>query len=109
MVHPKPRDPEEYFGPDSEIGRILWAIRGGSDPVSATGMAVWLTVSMGIARSVRSWMRSYRSAYHFQKEWKWIRLAVPLQLRLIVEQVLWDRGGDWRKLVTGFRPISGKR
>lgn len=58
-----------------------------------------------LADAMRSWIRSYASPRAFQADWKWMRLMVPLQFRLLVEQVLWDLGGDWRKLVTGFRPI----
>ncbi len=54
---------------------------------------------------VSTWIRSYSNAREFRADWKWMRLLVGLQQRLFIEQVLWDKGGDWRKLVTGFRPI----
>ncbi len=66
------------------------------------------SVFRSMAAVARNWIHSYNDASHFQREWKWIRLWVPLQVRLFVEQVLWDMGGPWRKLVTGFRPIAGK-
>ena len=42
----------------------------------------------------------------FQGEWQWARMLVPLQLRLIVEQVLWNRGRPWKDLITGFLPMK---
>ncbi len=42
----------------------------------------------------------------FASEWKWARLALPLQTRLAAEQGLWDLGGDYRRLVSGFKPIE---
>lgn len=48
---------------------------------------------------------SYGSFKAFRADWKWVRLMLPLQGRLVVEQILWDRGTPWRSLVTGFRAI----
>ena len=62
-----------------------------------------------LAGSVRRVLGSYDGPSAFQKDWKWARLLVPLQLRLLVEQVLWDKGEGWRKLITGFGPIRSKR
>lgn len=45
----------------------------------------------------------------FEYHWTLLRTWVPLQIRLAVEQVLSDRGGDWARLVTGFRPISRRK
>ena len=58
------------------------------------------------ARVTNQWISTYPSALNFGADWKWLRLEVPLQTRLFVEQVLWERGGEWRKLVTGFGPIK---
>lgn len=49
---------------------------------------------------------SYDSPREFMADWKWMRLLIPLQVRLFMEQILWDRAGQWRQLVTGFRPVS---
>lgn len=43
----------------------------------------------------------------FKGDWKWQRLLTPLQGRLMMEQILWDRGLPWRSLITGFRAIEG--
>ena len=53
-------------------------------------------------------IEGYRSAREFERDWKWIRLVVPLQVRLLVEQILWDKRGGWRDLVTGFGPVKGR-
>ena len=42
----------------------------------------------------------------FSEDWPYIRAFVPLQIRLVCEQIMWDRGGDWRQYVTGFRPVD---
>ena len=53
------------------------------------------------------WIKtSYKTASQFSKDWRWLRLDIDLQTRLFVEQVLWDLGPTWRKLVTGFGPIK---
>lgn len=59
-----------------------------------------------VATQIRAALLEYRGAAAFTKDWKWARLSVPLQIRLLVEQVLWDEGGEWRKLITGFGPIK---
>lgn len=50
---------------------------------------------------------AYGSFDEFRRDWKWMRLLVPLQGRLLAEQILWDRGLPWRSLITGFRAIEG--
>lgn len=42
----------------------------------------------------------------FKADWRWIRLRVGLQDRLLIEQVLYDKGGFYRTLVSGFRPLE---
>lgn len=42
----------------------------------------------------------------FVDSWKLGRQLVPLQGRLVMEQVLWDLGGPWRTLVSGFKPLD---
>lgn len=42
----------------------------------------------------------------FKADWKIIRLWLGLQDRLFVEQMLYDRGGFYRRLVSGFRPLE---
>ncbi len=45
----------------------------------------------------------------FEAQWKYARLAVPLQVRLAAEQGLWELGGKYRQLITGFRPVEEKQ
>ncbi len=45
-------------------------------------------------------------ARRFRKLWVRARLLVGLQSRLFIEQVLWELGGPFRDLVTGFRPVT---
>lgn len=42
----------------------------------------------------------------FQTVWPRCRVWFPLQFRLCAEQVMWDRGGQWRRYVTGFNPVK---
>ena len=42
----------------------------------------------------------------FALDWAIYRLGISLQMRLMVEQVLWNKGRPWSTLVTGFRPAS---
>lgn len=97
----------------------LRALLGLSPPGLAQGIRranIGRLVSLGkrnaeMARSTalvtRNWIRSYANPTSFQKDWKWLRLDVDLQTRLFVEQVLWELGGDYRTLVTGFGPVKG--
>lgn len=43
---------------------------------------------------------------NFNERWARVRSFLPLQVRLACEQVMWERGGGWRELVTGFRPVD---
>jgi len=42
----------------------------------------------------------------FTTVWPRCRVWFPLQFRLCAEQVMWDRGGQWTRYVTGFKPIE---
>ena len=59
-------------------------------------------------KAAKLFVESYERPREFEADWKWLRLAVPLQVRLITEQVLWDKRGGWRDLVTGFGPVKGR-
>ncbi len=61
-----------------------------------------------VAQVAIKYVSLYRTAREFESDWKWTRLVVPLQVRLLVEQVLWDKRGGWRDLVTGFGPVKGR-
>jgi len=41
-----------------------------------------------------------------RQNWTFTRTQISLQLRLLVEQIFYDLGQPWRKLVTGFRPVD---
>ena len=69
-----------------------------------------LTVVADVARASGRAAASLATAMGpaaFAEHWKWARLALPLQTRLAAEQGLWDLGGDYRRLVSGFKPIEG--
>lgn len=66
-----------------------------------------------INQRVKKWLDGYVwqhgeeiGYYVFWYHWKIIRVWMPLQFRLAVEQVLYDRGYPWRNLVTGFGTIK---
>lgn len=52
------------------------------------------------------WVSEYESIAAFKRDWVRARLFVPLQIRLAMEQLLWELGGDYRSLVTGFGPAT---
>ena len=74
---------------------VSWEVIRG---VAGLGRTAGTTVA-GIATRV--------GAKAFEREWKWARLVLPLQVRLAAEQGLWDLGGDYRRLVSGFKPLTG--
>ena len=59
-------------------------------------------------KAARKFVNFWETPKEFERDWKWVRLIVPLQARLLVEQVLWDKRGGWRDLVTGFGPVRGR-
>ena len=64
----------------------------------------WWELPVKLARAL---LDAYSTFDAFRADWKWMRLAVPLRGRLLMEQLLWDRGLPWRSLITGFRAIEG--
>ena len=73
-----------------------WFSRGVVDAVRET------------VKQLKKLIEGYDGPKAFEADWKWIRLTVPLQFRLLVEQILWDKRGGWRDLVTGFGPVKGR-
>lgn len=79
-----------------------------------TMKAVQVAPSMGGAidrmRTLRvrahEWIESeYGNDYQaFRLDWLVARMGIALQARLLVEQVLWDKGKPWSQLCSGFRP-----
>ncbi len=78
------------------------------------GVARWFSKSAAdevrkMVSLLRKALEGYSGPREFEADWKWIRLVVPLQMRLLVEQILWDKRGGWRDLVTGFGPVKGRQ
>lgn len=59
-----------------------------------------------LMNSAEEWIDSYDSVNEFTAHWTTLRNGIPLQARLMVEQVLWKKGGVYRSLVSGFRPLG---
>lgn len=64
---------------------------------------------------VRKWIVSYRDNFPmanqqgfqvFRVDWRIFRHTIPLQMRLIIEQALFDLGNPWRSLCSGFSPLK---
>lgn len=74
-----------------------------------------LDLMTGIRADLWRWIDEYENrekapgeGYElFKHQWKLLRLGVGLQARLLVEQILWDKGNPWRELITGFGAIEG--
>ena len=75
---------------------VGWFSKGAMDEVRNT------------VNALKKLIEGYRGPKEFEADWKWLRLMVPFQMRLLVEQVLWDKRGGWRDLVTGFGPVKGR-
>lgn len=62
---------------------------------------------------LRQWIDTYMAqtsttrlgVLGWQYHWKMLRAWVPLQLRLVVEQVAYDKGLPWSRVVSGFKPL----
>lgn len=59
-----------------------------------------------VMNSAEEWIDTYKSFNEFSAHWATLRNGIPLQARLMVEQVLWKKGGSYRALVSGFRPLG---
>ena len=84
----------EFFGSAFDPS-TTWADVGGVDPL------------LSFIAEAKRLIERYSAFEDFREHWKWRRLLIPLQLRLVVEQMLWDMGLPWRSLITGFRAIEG--
>lgn len=99
---------------------LVAVIRAGGMKFSPTMARIWMeqaskSLSMSDAAkilreleaSARKWVDGYEKEFaEFRAMWRKVRNAVPLQTRLMVEQILWEKGGTWRGLVSGFKPIG---
>lgn len=78
--------------------------------MSAVQAAPDMSGAIYIMRALRvlahEWMQSeYGGDYvAFRLDWLVARMGISLQARLLVEQVLWDKGKPWSQLCSGFRP-----
>lgn len=57
------------------------------------------------------WIDTYNVAYESEfyrlwEDWKYVRLGISLQARLLVEQIFTDRGKPWSGLVSGFNTLG---
>lgn len=113
----------EVLGPlpykDIRLYAAAKAVKGLQDGLLGLSGAV-LKVSEVLAqvRMVRAELHGWISSYQkrerwpgegfplFREHWLVLRVWVPLQMRLCVEQILQDMGAPWNTLITGFRPIS---
>ena len=84
----------DFFGPGFDPA-TTWEDVGGLDPL------------LSMIDTAKDIILRYSNFEEFREHWKWRRILVPLQLRLVVEQMLWDMGLPWRSLITGFRAIEG--
>ncbi len=83
--------------------------RPGADSFARAAIRTAANAGRALANSIRDVLSSYSGPKAFEADWKYARLVVPLQFRLLVEQELWDRRGGWRDLVTGFKPITKRK
>lgn len=62
----------------------------------------------GVIRDTKKIERILRSMGFsaFRSRWAYIRQLMPLQSRLLVEQILYAMGPPWRRLLTGFNPVE---
>ena len=68
-------------------GRSEKALASGSANagLSVTGLRTAGTIGREMAAALRRVLNGYGSPGAFQKDWKWARLLIPLQVRLMVE------------------------
>lgn len=99
---------------------LVLAIRAGGMKFSPVMARIWMeqaakSLSMSDAlkilkelqNSARKWVDSYgeQGFAEFRYVWRDARNLVPLQTRLMVEQIVWDKGAHWKGLVSGFKPL----
>lgn len=100
--------------PDLDIWAVMQEINASSP--AKTSIHSWLECMEhvnNVLDMIRTWVRGYELAFgtnmgyeSFRRMWKYGRLAIPLQVRLLVEQVLYEKGRPWSALCTGFQPVG---
>lgn len=101
-------DPLRKYGPPGPIRQAIdieWALAN----------ALWADMRSraqhidNIRGQYEKWLNDWRKDYGFAEFsacWRYLRLGLDLQSRLLIEQILWDWGKPWSNLDTGFRPVS---
>lgn len=59
-----------------------------------------------IYRQVERLVNELYAMGDFGARWKRIRSIMPLQLRLVAEQIFYDRGDAWKVYIGGFGPLA---
>lgn len=85
-----------------------------ANPVVGMEMSAALAGARWLRNELYEWIISYvqREMYEgqgfeeFKSDWRIFRVWCPLQVRLAVEEILWQLGPPYRKLITGFAPID---
>lgn len=91
---------ETQFSP--LMAKLMW---GGIS--SAPTMSGALERSRILYAKAYRWVHTYEGRFDtFKNDWLVLRNSLPLQARLVVEQILSKEGPPWRSLVTGFRAID---
>lgn len=97
---------------DINLGLMLAEAKAiSSDP----GIILAMRRANWIRQELYEWVRSYEERGGevgkalFRRDWTFFRTWVPLQIRLAIEQILWNSFGEYRDLVSGFDPIGKKR
>lgn len=95
---------------------VLWKAQ---KAMSTATLITWkvseqLKLFKALRKEIWEWIDSYETNEKspgegfalFKSQWKVLRLGIGLQVRLLVEQVLYDRGSPWSRLCTGFNAIG---
>lgn len=85
----------------------LWTHQQYKALQKAKSMDDAIKIARAIYAEAYRWVQSYENDFiRFKYDWKVVRQALPLQVRLTVEQVLWNEGPPWRSLCSGFLPVG---
>lgn len=100
--NPKASDRDSFF---KELSP-LWSHQQYKALQRAPSMDQAVSIARAIYAAAYRWVMSYDDFQQFKLDWKVVRQALPLQVRLTVEQVLWNEGGRYRTLCSGFMPLG---
>ena len=94
----------EVQGHDEVVDAIddLVGLAGGV--ISRASLAGAGAVGRRIAGTLVRALASYKRLSDFVEDWRYARLVLPLQARLVAEEVLWQLG--FQGLVSGFRTLG---